>query len=120
MVVLQEKGTQQSLRNVILRAAAYDAARKRTVIPIQDMNKECMAILNQKKVIFVNDETSMRKPDSSSGIYLTAAKVAQRRLVADNRREKEEAKRKQQRRHSPESCIFKRSDVKLFRNAKTP
>ena len=35
-----------------------------------------MAILNQKKVKLVNDETSMRNPDSSSGIYLTAAKVA--------------------------------------------
>ena len=52
-----------------------------------------MLILNQKKVILVNDETSMRNPDSSSGIYLTAAKVAQGGLVADNRREKEETKK---------------------------
>ena len=35
----------------------------------------------------------MRNPDSSSGIYLTAAKVAQGGLVADNRREKEETKK---------------------------
>ena len=40
----------------------------------------------------VNDKTSMRNPDSSTVIYLTAAKVAQFRLVAGNRREKEEAK----------------------------
>ena len=40
----------------------------------------------------VNDETSMRKPDSSTGIYLTADKVAQYRLVGDNTRENEEAK----------------------------
>ena len=39
MVVLQEKGTKQSSRNIILRDAAYEALRKRTVIPIQDMNK---------------------------------------------------------------------------------
>ena len=35
----------------------------------------------------------MRNPDSSTVIYLTAAKVAQCRLVAGNRREKEEAKK---------------------------
>ena len=52
-----------------------------------------MAVLNQKKVVLVNDETSMRNPDSSSGIYLTTDKVAQFRLVAGNRREKEEAKK---------------------------
>ena len=52
-----------------------------------------MTILNQKKVRLVNDETSTRNPDSSMGIYLTAAKVAQCTLVADNRREKEEAKK---------------------------
>ena len=75
MVFLLAKGTQQSPRNIILQAASYDAVRKRTVIPIQDMKKECMAILNQKKVRLVNYETSMRNPDYCSVIYLTAAKV---------------------------------------------
>ena len=56
------------------------------------MKKECMAILNQKKVRLVNYETSMRNPDYSLVIYLTAAKVAQCRLMAENRREKEEGK----------------------------
>ena len=51
-----------------------------------------MAILNQKQVRLVNDETSMRNPDSSLGIYLTVAKVVQYILVTENRREKEEAK----------------------------
>ena len=51
-----------------------------------------MAIPNQKKVILVNDETSMRNPDYSLVIYLIADKVAQYRLVAENSREKEEAK----------------------------
>ena len=39
MVVLREKGTQQSSSNIILQDAAYDAVREITVIPIQDMNK---------------------------------------------------------------------------------
>ena len=52
------------------------------------MKKECITILNQKKAILVNDENSMKNPDLSTGIYLTAAKVAQYRLVADNRTEK--------------------------------
>ena len=50
------------------------------------MNKECIEILNQEKVILVNDGTSTRNPDSSLGIYLTASKVVQYRLVAENRR----------------------------------
>ena len=47
-----------------------------------------MTILNKKKVRLVNGETSTRKPDLSTGIYLTNAKVAQYILVADNRQEK--------------------------------
>ena len=73
-----------------------------------------------KKLILVNDETSMRNPDSISGIYLTSDEAEQYRLVDENRREKEEAKRKQKRRHSSKSFIFNRSNVKLFRNSKTP
>ena len=59
-----------------------------------------MAILYQKKVILVNDKTSMRNADSSLGIYLTAAKVAQCSLVAENRREKEEAKKETEKKTS--------------------
>ena len=58
-----------------------------------------MMMINQKKVILVNDETSMRNPDPSTGIYLTTAKVAPCRLVVVNRIETEEAKRKKERRH---------------------
>ena len=93
MVVLQEKGTKQSSGNIILLAAAYENVRKRTVILIQDMKKEFMEIINQKKVRLAIDENSKRKPDSSLVIYLTAAKVAQCRLVDENRREMEEAKK---------------------------
>ena len=49
-------------------------------------------ILQQKMARFLNYETSRRNPDSSFGIYLTAAKVAQYRLVVENRKEKEEKK----------------------------
>ena len=68
MVVLRAKGMQQSSWDIILQAAAYDTVRKITFIPIQNMKKEFMAILNQKKVILVNDESYTRNPDSSSGI----------------------------------------------------
>ena len=93
MVVIQEKGTQQSLMKIILQAAAYDTVRKRTVISIEYVNKEGMAILNQNKARLENNETSISKPDSSSGIYLTTAKVLQCTLMADNMREKEEGKK---------------------------
>ena len=41
-----------------------------------------MMILHQKKVRLINDVTSREKNDLSLGIYLTAAKLAQYRLVA--------------------------------------
>ena len=53
-----------------------------------------MMILNKNKVRLINDVTPRRNPDSSSGIYITADKVAQCRLVTDNRIEKEEEKKK--------------------------
>ena len=94
MVVLREKGTQKSSRNIILQYAADDTGREKTVIPNQEIKKEYTMILHQKKVRLVNDETYRRKPDPSSGIYLTAAKVVRYRLMSDNRIEKEEAKNK--------------------------
>ena len=48
MVFLQEKGMQKLSREIILRAAVYDAVRKITVISIQDITKECMTELNKK------------------------------------------------------------------------
>ena len=47
-------------------------------------------ITKQEKVRLIHDVTSRRNPDSNLGIYLTADKVAQYRLVDENRREKEE------------------------------
>ena len=86
MAVLQEKGTEKSYRKFILQYAAYYAVRKRTVLPIQEIKKEYMIILQQKQVRLVNDETYRRNTDSSSRIYFTAAKVTQYSLVAENRR----------------------------------
>ena len=58
------------------------------------MNRETVMILKQKKVKLENEDANTRRnPDSTSGIYLTAVKVAQCRQVAKNRREKEEAKK---------------------------
>ena len=95
MVIIQAKGrTQQPSRNILLWAAAYDTVRKRTVLPLQETKRENMMILQQKKVKLANDEANTRRnPNSTSRIYLTAAKVAQVRQVATNRRALDEAKK---------------------------
>ena len=94
MVIIQEKGsTQQTLRNIILRVAAYDTVHKRTVLPLQEIKRETMMIHQQKKVKLGDEDANTRiKLNSTSGVYLTAAKVAQCRQVAANRREMDEAK----------------------------
>ena len=51
MVIIQAKGsTQKPSRNILLRAAAYDTVRKRTVLPLQKMKRETTMIHHQKKV----------------------------------------------------------------------
>ena len=79
MVFIREKGgIQQQSRNIFLRAAVYDTVRKRTVLPLQDMNREFMMLLKQKKVKLVNEDSATRSnPDSTPGIYLNAFKVSQ-------------------------------------------
>ena len=53
-----------------------------------------MMIINHNKVKLENENANTRRnPDSTSGIYLTAVKVAQCRHVAENRRDREEAKK---------------------------
>ena len=76
MVFLQEKSSQQSSRNIVLQDAEYDAVRKLTVISIQEMKREFRMILQQNKSRSENDVTTRKNPDSSLGIYLTAAKLA--------------------------------------------
>ena len=51
-------------------------------------------IHQHKKVKLVDEDANTRNnPNSTSGIYLTASKVAQYRQVAANRREIDEAKK---------------------------
>ena len=50
MVIIREKdSTQQPSRNILLRAAVYDTVRKRTVLPLQEINRETMMIIQQEK-----------------------------------------------------------------------
>ena len=93
MFLLQNNCSQQSSSNIIIRAPAYDAAKKITFIPIQNMKKLMHNDNKSKEVILVNDETSTSNPDFSTRIYLTADKVAQYILLYDNRIEKVEAKK---------------------------
>ena len=75
MVIIRAKGsTQKPLRNILLRAAAYDTVRRRTILPLQEMKRETMMILKNLKVKLANEDTNTRgNPNSKSGIYLTAA-----------------------------------------------
>ena len=76
-----------------------------------------MSIINQKKVILVNNETSARNPCSSSGVYLTAVKLAQCRILNDNKIEKEKAKK--ERMQPPAGFVFNKIDLKIFINTNT-
>ena len=50
-------------------------------------------MLHKNNTILIHDETSTRNSDPGSGIYLTADKVLQCRLVDKNSIEREEAKK---------------------------
>ena len=78
-----------------------------------------MSIINQKKVILVNDETSTRNPDFSTRIYLTADKVAQYLLVYDNRIEKSEAKKGTEKKTANQKLHLKKKRYEAFINSKT-
>ena len=120
MVLLWTNGSQQSSRNIILWAAPYDAVRQWTIIHIQVTKREYSTILHQNKLISDNDVTTRNNPDSSLGIYLTATKVAQCRLVSENRRYKEEAKKETAKKTASLKLCLQKMDLKIFRNAKTP
>ena len=79
-----------------------------------------MMIPHHKKLILVNYEISKRNHDLNWGIYLTASKVAQYRLMVDNRRKRKRQRNKQKIIQPPKICIFNKSDVKVFRNYWTP
>ena len=94
ILIIRAKGsTQQPSRNILLQAAAYVTFQKRTVLPLQEIKRETMMIHQKKKVKLADEDSNTRRNlNSTSGIYLAAAKVAQCRQVAANRREVDEAK----------------------------
>ena len=85
-VIIRAKGsTQQPSRNILLRAAVYDTVHKRTVLPLQKIKRETMMIYHQKKVKLGDEDANTRiNLNSTSGIYLTAAKVAECRQYTGN------------------------------------
>ena len=89
MVIIEAKGSiQQPSRNILLRAVAYDTVQKRAVLSLQEMKRETIMILKKRKVKLANEDADTRRnPNSTSGIYLIAVKVAQCIQVATNRRE---------------------------------
>ena len=73
-----------------------DTVSRLTAVALQETNKENIEILKQNKARLKNDVRNMTtnmNSDSTPGIYLTAIKVSQYIMVAENRREKEEAKK---------------------------
>ena len=73
-----------------------DTVSRLTAVALQETNKENIEILKQNKARLKNDVRNMTtnmNSNSTPGIYLTAIKVSQYIMVAENRREKEEAKK---------------------------
>ena len=70
------------------------------------MKIEYTTILHQDKVRLENDVTTRNNPDSSSVEHLTAAKIAQSRLVDENMREKEDAKKETEKNtYAQKNCL---------------
>ena len=86
MVILREKGWCISASNLLIRAAAYDTVRDRTVLPIHQIKTFERYIKMRRMVRLANtpgeDDGSRLNPDYSSGIYMTAVKEYQCRIVA--------------------------------------
>ena len=96
MIILREKGKCRASRNLLIRAAACDTMRTRTVLPLyqintveREMNIQSMVYINNNPV---EDDGCRLKPDSYSGIKTTTVKEAQCRIVAKNRRKQDEVK----------------------------
>ena len=95
MVIIRVKViTQQPSINILLWTGAHDTVRKRIFIPLQETKRKIMIILKEKKAKLSNEDANTRRnPDSTSGIYLIAVKLAQCRQVAANRRKTVESKK---------------------------
>ena len=73
-----------------------------------------MTILHQKKVILEKGVTTRKNPDSISEIYLTAAKAAQCRLVAEDRIKKEESKKETAKKISDQKLCLQQKRSEAF------
>ena len=65
--------------NHVLSAIPYDTVRQQTIKTLQETKKEQMEIAKQKKARptnYDNNNITRKNPNSTSGIYLTAAKLA--------------------------------------------
>ena len=78
------------------------------------MKREYRTILQKKNLRLDNEVTTRKNLDLSLGIYLTAAKVAQCRLVAENRRYKEEAKKEPEKKTAPQKLCLQQNRPKDF------
>ena len=108
MVIIRAKGsTQQQPRKILLKATAYDKVQKRTVLPLQEMNRETMMILKKRKVKLANEDANTRRNhNSTSGIYLTADKAHNVDKWLRIGEKWMRRKRSQQRRHPQKKIIL--------------
>ena len=94
MFILIKKGT--SSRNLLIRAAAYDTAKQRKILPVQEMKAADMEMRKRIMVSMPNrygeEEGRRMKPYSSDGIYVTKSAESQCILIAKKRKMKEEEK----------------------------
>ena len=97
LVILREKGRCRLSRNLLIRAAAYDIMRERTVLPLHQIKTAEREIKRTRMVRLTNtpgeDDGCRLNPYSSSGIYMTAVKDSQCRIVVENRRKQDEIKK---------------------------
>ena len=90
MFFLKYQGKFGSSRNLLLRAAAYDTVRHRTVLPLQQVTETDMVIRTRRMVII----TKRINLDSSTGIYLTASVEDGCHMIAQNQNTQEEEKKR--------------------------
>ena len=96
MVTLRDKERCRASRKLLIRASEYDTMWTRTVLPIHKINTAEREMNIQKMVRIINtkgeDDVYRLNAYSSSGIYMTAVKEDQFRIVAKNRRKQDNEK----------------------------
>ena len=93
IVVLRWKGKFGASRKLLLREAAYDTVRHRTVLALQQIKETEMEISTQEMVIIPRKdgegEPYRINPDSSTGIYVNASVESEFRMISHNRNKQE-------------------------------